>query len=110
MNFEVGDEAKPAEHKKTDSKMLTGKYDMAVLREIARLEEAALEELAELYGVDDEDDLDLEFDIHDYVSMEEGERKEALLKLLEECPASAADVEKWADSFLEKIKGLNPHL
>ncbi|CAM9571726.1 unnamed protein product [Discosporangium mesarthrocarpum] len=47
MNFDGPNK----EQTKSDSKMLTGKYDMSVLREIARVEEAALEELVEMYKV-----------------------------------------------------------
>eukprot|EP00953_Heterococcus_sp_UTEX-ZZ885_P040549 20717-Heterococcus_DN1.PRE.2 len=79
MNFQEDsdDEKKPKSVK--DNKMLTGKYDMSVLREIARVEEAALEELVELYEVDDEDELSelgVEFDIHELIDMSPDERSD----------------------------------
>ncbi|CAM9545122.1 unnamed protein product [Phaeothamnion confervicola] len=87
--------------------MLTGKYDMSVLREIARIEEGALEDLVQLFGVGDEDDLPVQFDIHEYIGLEDGDRRQALVKLLVDCPSPT---DEWINKFLDKIRGLNPHL
>jgi hypothetical protein len=95
------------QHQRSDSKVLTGKYDMGILREIARIEEACLEELVDMFQVEDEDELPIEFDIHEFVDMDEEARPAALQELLKGCPSPTED---FVAKFCDKIRGLNPKL
>ncbi|KAG5184677.1 protein phosphatase 1 regulatory subunit 14B [Tribonema minus] len=107
MNFKAPQEDDEEDRPKSAKNKLTGKYDMSVLREIARVEEAAIEELVELYGVDEEDELAVEFDIHELMAMDPGDRRAALKDKLADCPKPT---DEFVDKYLERIKTLNPKL
>mmetsp|Transcript_12423 Transcript_12423/g.18646 ORF Transcript_12423/g.18646 Transcript_12423/m.18646 type:complete len:108 (+) Transcript_12423:60-383(+) len=91
----------------SDKHKLTGKYDMAMLREIAKIEENAVEELVELYKVESEDDLPFDFDIHELMDIDRPKRRSFLEERLKDCPSSA---EGFMEKYLEKIKTMNPRL
>lgn len=90
-------------------RQLTGKYDMFVLKQINRTEEAAIAELVQMYKVESEDDLPVSFDIHQLVDMPHEDRRDYLTSLLKGCPSDDS-VQAFMDKYLDTVKELNPHL
>ncbi|CAM9654061.1 unnamed protein product [Choristocarpus tenellus] len=88
--------------------MHTGKYNMSILKEIAQVEVEALHELVVMYKVEDEDELPIEFDIHELMDLDKVDRRPCLEKALESCPGNGR--QEFIDKVLERIAVLNPRI
>lgn len=81
---------------------------MHVLKEIARCEESALKELAEMFQVESDDSIPVSFDLPQLLDLQEGERRPFLKVMLEGCPSDMVPV--FIDKYLEHINGLGPYV
>eukprot|EP00752_Nemacystus_decipiens_P007748 g6926.t1 len=86
-------------------RMMSGKYDMDILRELSLFEEETTKELVQMLQVESEDELPGSLDLHQLVELKEGERRAFLESTLKAC---ASDVmPAFIDKCLERISELD---
>ncbi|TFJ83837.1 hypothetical protein NSK_004935 [Nannochloropsis salina CCMP1776] len=93
--------------KKLDNKTLTGRYDMKQLIKVQQVEQWFMSCLVELYKVDDEDKLPINFDLLEVIEMSKDKRPTFLAEKMTECPS---DVQPAIKELLAKIDELNIQL
>eukprot|EP00903_Cladosiphon_okamuranus_P015666 g14468.t1 len=86
-------------------RMMSGKYDMGILRELSLMEEETTKELVQIFQVESDDTLPVSLDLHQLVDLEEGSRRPFLESMLHGC--GREEMPAFIDKCLERIRELD---